>query len=386
MYCQFRHFIANASQSVYFYICLKTVLNKWNINRKKNDCMRLKMNKFKRTPESLKPHATMYWPEELTKKESSTSIVPLLLKTQEKFISLLDVSDASPDAWKTTLNTSSELYPNLFLKHLMVLADFGAEPLKRIKPDLARMFPDGIMSYLWRGRVYDYKFKEITGKGQIDNKSLSLDGQSLFKRKELTGKIEDVAMILLHAAASIGPIPEPINDKCIIGTLIGNKKELDVFVKQRYIWVSKIISGASSNTMGQLAQTFVFDLLQEILPKWKFKRNGRIPGMSQNEGKTDMNFDIVAISPNKKHFGIEVAFQFTTNSVIERKAGQAKERQEQLHKSKHGIAYVIDGAGNFERESALRTICNYSDCTVALTRSEIELLSEYLLSYEKTSK
>lgn len=43
-------------------------------------------------------------------------------------------------------------------------------------------------------------------------------------------------------------------------------------------------------------------------------------------------------------------------------------------------AYVIDGAGNFERGSALRTICRFSDCTVAFTESEIDLLADFLQS------
>lgn len=68
----------------------------------------------------------------------------------------------------------------------------------------------------------------------------------------------------------------------------------------------------------------------------------------------------------------------TTNSVIERKAGQAQNRYEKLHEKGHQIAYVIDGAGNFERKRALETICQYSDCTVAFSPSELELLTQFL--------
>jgi hypothetical protein len=142
----------------------------------------------------------------------------------------------------------------------------------------------------------------------------------------------------------------------MIGSLMGDKAALEKFVKQRYIWVSRITGGATANSLGQIAQDYVRDLLVKALPRWKLKRNGSIPGMSQNAGKTDMSFDIVARSPSNKWIGIEVCFQFTTNSVIERKSGQAEARATLLHRAGHRIAYVIDGAGNFERSFHYRTL------------------------------
>ena len=91
-----------------------------------------------------------------------------------------------------------------------------------------------------------------------------------------------------------------------------------------------------------------------------------------------MPFDMVAEAPNGKRCAIEVSFQFTTNSTIERKAGQAQSRQRLLHKKGHYIAYVMDGAGNFERRSAISTICRYSDCTVTFCDSEITKLASFL--------
>ncbi|GBC92125.1 Type-2 restriction enzyme BanI [bacterium HR15] len=107
-------------------------------------------------------------------------------------------------------------------------------------------------------------------------------------------------------------------------------------------------------------------------------RNGTIPGVSQTEDEREITFDIVAKSPTGRYFAIEVSFQVTTNSVIERKAGQAQSRYNKLHQLGHKIAYVIDGAGNLEREAALRTICEYSDCTAAFSPEELELLVKFL--------
>jgi hypothetical protein len=103
-----------------------------------------------------------------------------------------------------------------------------------------------------------------------------------------------------------------------------------------------------------------------------------IPGITQNAGRTNMSFDLVAESPTKKFCAIEISFQETTNSTIERKAGQAADRQKLLHKARHKIAYVIDGAGNFQRRSALSTICQHSDCTVSIKDEELDSLAAFL--------
>ncbi|MDZ7741653.1 MAG: hypothetical protein U5Q03_07865 [Bacteroidota bacterium] len=63
---------------------------------------------------------------------------------------------------------------------------------------------------------------------------------------------------------------------------------------------------------------------------------------------------------------------------MKEKAGQAQARYELLHENGHKIAYVIDGAGNFARQSALRTISQYSDCTVSFMDSELDDSVDFL--------
>ncbi len=92
--------------------------------------------------------------------------------------------------------------------------------------------------------------------------------------------------------------------------------------------------------------------------------NGTISGVTQNNGITLTAFDVA----------IEVTFQETTNSTIERKGGQARDRFEKITSTRNFIAYVIDGAGNFSRTSAVRTLCDNSYCTVAFTAEEFNLL------------
>ncbi len=337
------------------------------------------MPNYARTPDELRKKAILYWPTELSEREKSASVIPLLLSTQDKFISILDVADSAPDAWKVALTATKELPANLFLKHLMVLSDVGGEPLKRFKTGFKKIFPNGSMNYVWKGKAYEYKFKAIPSAKSLSNAALYADGKRIHHSHSLDALAEDVAMLILHGASSIDTgIPDIIRDRCMIGSLMGDKATLEKFVKQRYIWVSRITGGATANSLGQIAQDYVRDLLVKALPHWKIKRNGSIPGMSQTAGKTDMSFDIVARSPSNKWVGIEVCFQFTTNSVIERKSGQAEARATLLHQAGHRITYVIDGAGNFERSSALANICQHSDCTVAFSSEEIGVLAEFL--------
>ena len=131
------------------------------------------MTKYTRSPDELKEKAVLYWPSELLEKERAASILPLLLSTQDKFISALDVADSAPGAWKLALAATKELPANLFVKHLMILSDVSGENLKRIKPQLKKIFPSGAMTYSWKGTLYDYKFSAILTRPVDNNLTMS---------------------------------------------------------------------------------------------------------------------------------------------------------------------------------------------------------------------
>ena len=329
----------------------------------------------------LENNALKFWPSKLAEQEQNLSIIPRLIETQDKFISLLNISDASPTAWKETLNLTTSLPANLFLKHLVVLSDIGGEKLKRFKKELSNVFTDDRMNFTWNGNLYSYTFQTLHRNKNWDNPNLFIDGIGLTKAVELTIMIEDICMLLLFGEASTSAnLPDVISEKCIIGNMLGKNKELKTFVKQRYIWVSRITGGATANALGQLSQKYVKDFLIRELPTWRINQD-RLTDVSQND-RTNLSVDIVAKAPNNVICAIEISFQVTTNSTIERKAGQAQARQELLHSRGHKIAYVIDGAGNFERRSALTAICQYSDCTVSFKDEELKKLVEYLKGLE----
>lgn len=333
-----------------------------------------------RNIEDLEANALKFWPQELAEQEQNSSIIPRLIDSQDRFISILNSADANPFSWKEVLSHSS-LSDNLFLKHLIVLSDVGGEKLMRFKKELPTIFPDNTLNFRWKNNDYSYTFQTLSQRGNWNNTNLYVDGQSLLNEEDLTPMMEDVCNLLLFGGSEISAdIPNVIEERCIIGSLIGEVDELERFVKQRYIWVSRITGGATANAMGHLVQGYVVDYLKESLPTWRFNQD-QLPNVSQNE-RTSLSVDIVAKSPNDNFCGIEVSFQVTTNSVIERKAGQAQARQNLLHEQNHYIAYVIDGAGNFARASALRTICQYSDCTVSLQDEELDSLVEFLESID----
>lgn len=330
----------------------------------------------------LEANAFKFWPEKIAKLEWNSSIIPKLINTQDKFISLLNIANSEPFAWKDVLTKSKDLTANLFLKHLMVLSDTGGEKLMRFKRELPNVFGKDRMEFVWNSKKYNYTFQTLSTKTDWNNTKLFVDGIGLAKSKTLTPLIEDVSNLLLFGGgATAENLPADIELKCTIGNLIGREQELETFVKQRYIWVSRITGGATANSLGNLAQKYVVDYLKDKLPGWDFSKK-QIPNISQNK-RTPLKFDIVAQSPKGHYCGIEVSFQVTTNSTIERKAGQAQNRQEGLHRSGHKIAYIIDGAGNFQRSSALQSICQFSDCTVTFKDSELDKLAEFLLSMDK---
>jgi len=112
----------------------------------------------------LENNALKFWPTDISEQERNSSIIPRLIETQNKFISLLNFADANPFAWKEALQTSKSLSSNIFLKHLIVLSDIGGEKLMRFKHELPNVFKDNFMKFIWQGKNYSYKFQTLSEK------------------------------------------------------------------------------------------------------------------------------------------------------------------------------------------------------------------------------
>jgi hypothetical protein len=337
---------------------------------------------YNRSVEQLRKHASMFWPAELSEKQAALSVIPKLIETQDDFIAILSVNVPDLTKFFNVVNSAS-FAGNLFVKHLIVLADFAGEMLQRINNQFGSLFPNGKLQYVWNEKKESYVFKRLPLKGSLSNTSLSITGEKLLHKSPLTNLHEDVIAILLFGSTSVDERTAQILSKCEIGNYIGQPDKLSKFIKQRYIWVSRITGGAQSNDLGHLAQTYVREYLEQHLKSSHIKiKSGHVPGITHTDEQTDRltTFDLV-VSKGDKHVAIEVGFQVTTNSVIERKAGQAKSRFEQFNKQNQKIAYVMDGVGNFQRENALATICAHSHCTVAFSKAELSVLCDFITEF-----
>lgn len=335
---------------------------------------------YNRNIDDLENNAVMWWPDELKNSTSKLSVIPKLLESQEDFISILKLCKKSSIQIFDVID-ASQFAGNLFLKHLTVLADYGGETVQRLNKNFHSVFDCGkgqkiFMRSVFADKNFRYEFQALPIKGTLSNKRLGIDGDSIGTAMPMTPMLKDLVMILLYGSNADNAVGADL-EKCEIGNFLGKSKELDKYVRQKYIWVSRIIGGATANTQGQLAQTAVYDFLKNSLDKkYSVKRNGTITvdGYGKPSG---MPFDVV-VEKDGVYVGVEISFQVTTNSTIERKAGQAQDRKKLMHAMGYNIAYVLDGAGNFQRRSAISTICKHSDCTVAYSEKEFAVLAEFI--------
>lgn len=329
---------------------------------------------YKRTIQELESKATLWWSSQLNEANANISIIPKLLETQDDFLRIISLAKANPFKVFDLLE-ASEFPANLFLKHLSVLADYGGEPIQRLGRSFDDIFKNEngkyLINFIWEATNFEYEFNTLPVRG-LGNKKLFMDGEGLNSVQPLSDIYKDMIVILMFGSTSTVSEEAGLS-KCEIGTLLGKADILEKFVKQRYINVSRITGGATANSLGQLAQKEVVSYLKSSLPKdYSVISNGYIE-LQENK----IPFDIVVCRENQ-YIGIEISFQVTTNSTIERKAGQASDRFNLMHSDGYKIAYVLDGAGNFQRQSALFTICKYSDCSVAYSDEEFEVLSNWI--------
>lgn len=342
-------------------------------------------DRYERTIDELETHACKWWPPELREVEQNLSNLPLLLDTQEQFISILKLANKENPSRIFNLIREAEFPNTLFLKHLIVLTDFGGEPLQRVNRNFTILFPDGIFKFDIGSGVQEYAFQSLPVRGTLNNAKMRIDTKErILTGGTNTGMYNDLIMLLIYGAAAVSPMVQGVLYKCTQYLYLGNPAQIEDFVKKNYIRVSKIMAGSTATTLGNVAQQYVVDYLSAALGEnYTVRNNGTIPGVTQNDGITLTTFDAVVNRKDdngrhKKYVAVEITFQETTNSTIERKGGQARSRFEAITNSRNYIAYIVDGAGNFARRSAISVICNNSHCTVAFTKEEFDLLVEFI--------
>lgn len=342
-------------------------------------------DKYERTLDELETRACKWWPKEVRDEAQKISILQTLIDSQEKFISILKLADKNDLASVFHLLDASKFSYNLFLKHLVVLVDFGSEPLQRVNKDFQTIFPSNKFVYNVGNGDIEYEFSALPTNGVLNNKRMKIDTvENLVSDRADVQLCKDLIALLMYGGAAVDASVRAILFKCTPYEYLGDDTKVEDFVRQNYIRVSRIIGGKTASDLGNVAQQYVVHYLANSLGNnYNVRSNGTVPGVTQNDGNTLTNFDVVIdrkddTSRHKKYVAVEVTFQETTNSTIERKGGQARDRFEKITNSRNFIAYIIDGAGNFARRAAVRELCNNSHCTVAYTPDEFELLIEFI--------
>lgn len=340
---------------------------------------------YERTIDELEPHACKWWPKEVREAAQEISVLQTLLDSQKKFISIMKLADKHNASTLFELIDAARLSYSLFLKHLVVLTDFGSEPLQRVNKDFAELFVGNKLSYDIGDGVAEYRFTSLPIIGTLTNKRMKIDSvENLSAEAPDKNLCKDIIMILVYGAAATSARTRAVLFKCTPYEYMGNDMGIEEFVRQNYIRVSRIIGGKTASDLGNVAQQYVVKYLVRALGEnYCVRSNGTVPSVTQNDGNTLTNFDVVVdrlddTSRHKKYVAVEVTFQETSNSTIERKGGQARDRFEKITSSRNYIAYIIDGAGNFSRRSAIKTLCDNSHCTVAYTPEEFEILIEFI--------
>jgi hypothetical protein len=150
------------------------------------------------------------------------------------------------------LIAAAEFPANLFLQHLVVLSDFGGEPIQRLGhtfQDIFPVSPEGkhFFEFIWNRKKYSYEFQKLPIK-ELNNQRLGLHGEGLIEEKELDDLLRDMIVLLLFASTSKQADQMGLY-KCEIGALLGYDRQLTTFVKQPILWLSRWHSIFPSQTL-----------------------------------------------------------------------------------------------------------------------------------------
>jgi hypothetical protein len=187
-----------------------------------------------------------------------------------------------------------------------------------------------------------------------------------------------LAQIVLFGNFSVSTALATTLSSCDLFKFAQHETELRDFISTRYLEVSRIGRGADANALGQALQIEVDKRLRLLLgSEYEIMQNGRLTV----KGHT-MTSDLLIVH-NQKSVAIEVAFQVTTNSTIERKATDAAKRMDDLNQEGIASCYVLDGIGIFERRSALNKILDQSNLVVNFSTEDTRKLADFIRNWCK---
>lgn len=315
-----------------------------------------------------------FWSETVAPTKALDPEVDLLRKTREQFQTILANSNHNT-LLNNILNAEPPLKPAVALKHAMIASDVGAELLDRAKDFIAFHKIKALTVSLARERPKLHPLKTLgsTFTRRLGNKEIVRANPDL---------LADLALLVL-LGSQINELKRfPSFKRCCLGEICGNPDSLKGYFAQLYLEVSRQIAGKQTAKSGGPPQ----DLVKRHIEK-RFVKSGRVRLRPDRRvpnftGGRKRQFDLVVEITTPKdvtvYAAIEVAFQETTNSVIERKAREAVTVFRSLKSEGNFLCYVVDGAGYFARPKALADIIENSHRRFTFRESELDALCDFI--------
>tara|TARA_Y100000782_G_C10150698_1_gene251365 strand:- start:48 stop:1076 length:1029 start_codon:yes stop_codon:yes gene_type:complete len=339
-----------------------------------------KVDPFDAELEKLKENGSWFWTSSIRSTGSNNALSDLI-KTRDQFMKILE-TETEDSIVNALLKTKESLTEKLVITHLMRATDGSAELLDRVKDYLSFKKIKSLTIQKNDGTDRTYKIQSMgtTFTTKLRNKEILAGNKKLH---------EDIITILLFGS-KIKEFTEFITFKKLnLGQIIGDQKELGKYFESLYIKVSRQESGIATAASGTGPQKVVDDALEKYFSKNNSINRvstSRIKGIGKD--KEGQQFDTVYQVDRKGEsaifVAIEIAFQETTNSVIERKSKQAVELFKVFKQNGYFLCFVIDGAGYFSRKKATKDIIKNSHQCVTFNKSDLQKLCEFIENLSST--
>lgn len=323
-----------------------------------------------------------FWTKEISSASVEAPLVKSLKESRAAFISILTESEPS-NLLQNLLNPSKPLTRKMAIKHAMIATDASAELLDRTKSYIAfKKFK------ILHAQIGDHKIEyRIKRLGTIFTKRLT--NKLIYSAN--AALLSDLFYVICFGSTTSEFANFLSFRRFRLAELCGNHEAIQKHFQELYLDVSRQLTQLTAQSRGELLNTFVKSKLDACFANnssIKYVENRRVPGVGDKRAKAlgGEQFDLVyAIKPASgreiKYVAIEVAFQETTNSTMERKARQATLLFVVFNKMGYKLCFVVDGAGFLSaRPKALRDIIQSSHFRVTLKPEELFRLGAFIIS------
>lgn len=357
--------------------------------------------------QELKEEANWFWTDEIIGSQQENLLISQLIESTEAVQTCVkesNIENITENLMNLKDEEENEIPRFIVLKNLMILLDVSAEILDRA------------VMYLYEKKIVQltvgenvYKFFKLGSEFKIQ-----LSNNNIYKQSDKDDEFfHDILNLLLYASGSEELKLFNTFESFKLGLLTGNEELLTKFLLQRSIENSSQIKQLRAVSYGNGLQREVMTRLTRELSNLgvKVALDNRYLGIQQfdivlykenededivlptaltmfgkktltNDEKEKLKNTRASLMKNWKWAVIEVSFQETTNSTMERKSKQAANGlYRSIQENNHQLIYLIDGAGYFRRPKVIDTILNNSHQVASLSTEGQEKILEYLKKY-----